>query len=270
MFRRWRGYRARRGTYYGVPSSPVTPAWPPPLIRQSGTRPRFTRLRRGRYADPGLGQASQGIQFPLYMRQAGTRPRFTRAPRGRRFDPPWFPPPPVPPPQFLRPAGQLRFAARLLPSRRRRFDPGWGQANQGTAYPSFTRPAGPLRFAAKLRRGRFAEPPWAIPPQVPPQFLRPSGSLKFAARLLPSRRRRFDPGWGQGPQGQPWPSYMRQAGTRHRYPHVVSSHSRFSEPPWAQGFIPAPELDPRQLAGTIIADLMAGTISPDNYAGVIT
>ena len=74
----------------------------------------------------------------------------------------------------------------------------------------------------------------------------------------------------QANQGQAWPSYTRQAGTRARYPHVITSRGRMHEPPWVQAFIPAPQLDPYRLAGVITADLMAGTIQADNYAGVIT
>lgn len=182
-------------------------------------------------------------------------------------------PPPYPPP-VIRPAGPLRFGARLLPSCRRRFDPGWGQANQGQAWPSYIKPAESRpRWGPKLAasRGRRFDPPWAIPaPPVPPQFLRPAGSLRLGARLLPSRRRTWGPAQPQGPQGQPWPSFTRQAGTRARYPHGITSRGRRYEPPWPQGFIPAPQLDPAQLAGVITTDNYAGTIGADSYAGVIT
>ncbi|HMD93707.1 MAG TPA: hypothetical protein VKG80_13805, partial [Trebonia sp.] len=78
----------------------------------------------------------------------------------------------------------------------------------------------------RLRRGAYfgAPPVSPVPPQYPPPAIRPAGSRpRWPARLLPSARRRSDPGWGQGNQGQAWPSFTRQAGTRHRYPHVISS-----------------------------------------------
>jgi hypothetical protein len=168
--------------------------------------------------------------------------RHLRLRRGKYIGPPPSSPvPAVPPPPAIRQAGPWpRFGARLLPSRRRRADPGWGQGTLGVAWPSFIRQAGsrnrPMRPVAS--RGRRFDPPWFPPPPVPPpQLLRPAGSLRFGARLLPSRRRHWSPGFGQANQGAAWPAFPRQAGTRARYPHVISAHGRLFEPPWPQAVI---------------------------------
>jgi hypothetical protein len=278
--RRWRGLKLRRGAYYGAPpSSPVPPPYPPPAIRPAGSLRFAARLlpsARRRW-DPGFGQANQGGAWPSWIRQPRATPARgirTLLSRGRRWDPPWYPPPVIPPPQWLHQAGPLRTPARLLPSARRRWDPGFGQGNQGTAFPQFLhQPGQHPRFAARpvTSRGRRFDPPWAAPaPPVPPQLIRPAGPLRFAARLLPSRRRTWGPAWPQANQGGAWPSWIRQAGTRARYPHVIVSRGRMHEPPWPYIPPPAPQLDPYLLAGTITADLMAGIITADNYAGVIT
>jgi hypothetical protein len=191
--------------------------------------------------------------------------RGLRLRRGAYYGPLSSPVPPQWPPPVIRPAGPLKFGARLLPSRRRWNDPGWGQAGQGQAWPSYIKPAGSRpRWGPKLAvsRGRRFDPPWTPPaPPVPPQLLRPAGPLRFGARPVTSRGRRFDPPWPQGNQGQAWPSFTRPAGTRARYPHCITSHGRRFDPPWPQGFIPAPQLDP---------NLLAGRIKADNFAGAIT
>lgn len=166
------------------------------------------------------------------------------------------PVPAVPPPQPARQAGSWpRWAARLLPSRRRWYDPGWGQANQGQAYPSFTDPAGPRpRFGARpvTSRGRYSNPPWpqANQGQAWPSFTRQAGnSPKWAARLLPSRSRAWGPGWGQASQGQARPSFTRQAGAGTRFTRPPG-RCQFTVPPAPPAAPPPRYLRP---AGTLRA-----------------
>jgi len=245
--RRWRHLRIRRGAFYGPPPNAVIPPPVPRIIRPAGAlRTPARLLPSGRRTwGPAIPQGNQGQAWPQFLRQSRTADRRgLRLPvqRGHRFDPPWFPPPPIPPPQFLRPAGSLRTPARLLPSRRRRFDPGWGQANQGQAWPQFLRQ--PL---TPDRRGM---------------------------RLLPSRRRRFDPAWPQGNQGQAWPSFTRPASTRHRLPPARRGAIRPVVPPPAapviaqQGTVAVSAV----LAATVtISDALAGTVAiSDVLAGTVT
>src|SRR5690349_7789367 len=79
--------------------------------------------------------------------------RHLIAPRGRFWGPLASPVPAVPPPQWMRQAGPLRFGAKLITPHGRRFDPAWPQANQGIAHQQFLRQAGPSpRYGPLLYR----------------------------------------------------------------------------------------------------------------------
>lgn len=226
--------RNPRGKFSAVTVS--APAVPPPQFITRQERPAPSRIPRGRYQVPGLGQANQGAAFPLYMRQAEGRRLTLRRSQGRFSQVPAFIPV-IPPPQFI------TRQQRPVPLRiqRGRFQvPGLGQGNQGTAFPSFTRQAGTRTRFTRAPRGRLYGLPQIPAVFPPPQYLRPAGSVRFAARLLPSRRRAWGPALPQAAQGQPWPSFIRQPGVRPRRldPRSSPRRQRYCEPPWP---LPAPQ-----------------------------
>jgi hypothetical protein len=89
-----------------------------------------------------------------------------------------------------------RVNLRMLPSRRRRFDPIMTQANRGTPFPTFMQQPATKRKPRVIRRNRiprwFPTPPQGNRGQAFASFIRLKGPrVKVLARLLPSRRRRW-------------------------------------------------------------------------------
>lgn len=183
-------------------------------------------------------------------------------------------PPPAPTQlNFIRPARPIRFAARLLPSRRRRFDPRWpqgpltepypvfttqsgkhprvllrllrsnrrrareqwGQANQGTAWPTGPRRTAPKpRLGARLRRGRFFIPTPAQGNRGIPYFTLNKARPRRLIRT--ATRSRVFRGWPQASQGQAWPTAPRMAGKRPRVMlRMLPSRRRRFDFPMGQG-----------------------------------
>lgn len=258
--------KLRRGHFIDVP---VLPLVPPPPGSVSPERRRIYTARRGHFAEPAWGQATQGVAFPTFLHQSGPRPRLApKLRRGHFSEAPaitvipsfavFIDPPGTRPRWFPRPA-RGRFAS-----------PPWPQGAQGSPYPTFTDQAGSRpRWLPRLRRGHFVEPPWVPPVVVPPppflvarhqparvvrraRFVEPPWTTRVSPppstmvsrrRGLPrvQRRKRFDPPWT--PVATPGFLITRRA-------KVASPRrGKIISPPWKQG--PQYYWDPTILRGRV-------------------
>ena len=207
-----------------------------PAFLRPGTSAQRLMLRwsqsQGRFFGWGLGQGNQGVAFPLFTRQAQSSRQALRNPRGRFSGVPAVVAT-APPPQF---ASRLRAVPPVRVARGRYQVPGFGQGNQGTAFPLYARQAQSKRLTLRRSEGQYFSPgQFGLVNQAFPSFTRIAGSApRWAPRI--SRGHWLSPGWGQGNQGIQFPLYARQAqGTQRLIAAARRTRGIFFGQEWGQG-----------------------------------